>query len=31
MKEFSQNKQLISSKAVDFLAALGIQLDTAIE
>jgi hypothetical protein len=28
MKEFSQNKQLIPSKAVDFLAALGIQLDT---
>ena len=27
MKEFSENKQLIPSKAVDFLAALGIQLD----
>ena len=27
MKEFSQNKQLIPSKAAEFLAALGIQLD----
>jgi len=27
MKDFSQNKQLIPSKAGDFLAALGIQMD----
>ena len=27
MKDFSQNKQLIPSKAADFLAALGIQMD----